>query len=60
VIIDDFDIERIAFAKLKADTPAVIDRHGPLLFPFTFQVVQSNASQWTEFLKAFGYVQRQQ
>jgi hypothetical protein len=60
VIIDDLDIERIALAELKADTPAVVDRHGPSLFPRAFQFVQSNAPQWTEILKTFGDVQRQQ
>ena len=60
VIIDDLDIERIAFAELKADTPAVVDRHGPLFFPCALQFVQSNAPQWTEILKTFGDVQCQQ
>jgi hypothetical protein len=59
VIIDDFDVERIAFAELKANTPAVVDRHRPLLFPFAFQLVQPDASQRTEVLKTFSNIQRQ-
>jgi hypothetical protein len=43
VIIDDLDIERITFAELKANTPAVVDRYGALLFPRAFQFVQANA-----------------
>jgi hypothetical protein len=60
VVIDNLDIERIPFAELKADTPAVIDRHGPLLLPCSLQLMQSDASQRTKVLKALGDVQRQQ
>jgi len=48
VIVDDLDIERVAFAELKANTPTVVDRHSPLLFPRALQFVQSNAPRWTE------------
>src|SRR6267378_3225230 len=47
VIVDDLDIERVAFAELKANTPTVVDRHSPLLFPRALQFVQSNAPQRT-------------
>jgi hypothetical protein len=30
---DNLDIERVAFAELKADTPAIVDGHCPLPFP---------------------------
>src|SRR4051794_28973042 len=60
VIIDDFDIARIPFAKFKADTPSVIDGRGPLLFPFALQLMQPNSPQRTEVLKTFGNIECQQ
>src|SRR5436190_6326897 len=59
VIVDDFHIECIAFAEFKANTPTAIYPHGPLLFPFTLQLVQSNAPQRAEVLKRFSDVQCQ-
>jgi hypothetical protein len=60
VIVDDLDVERIAIAEFKADTPTVVDRHRPLLFPRALQFVQSNAPQWTEILKTLGHVECRQ
>jgi hypothetical protein len=60
VIVDDLDVERIAITEFKADTPTVVDRHGPLPFPRALQFVQSDAPQWTEILKTLGHVECRQ
>jgi hypothetical protein len=60
VIVDDFDIESVALAKLKANPPALIDCHSPLLLSIALELMEPEASEWTEILKAGRGVQRHQ
>ena len=60
MIVDDFDIERIAFAELETDAPTRIHCHCPLVFPVTLELVQTNALEWAQVVQALCDIQRQQ
>jgi len=34
--------------ELEADSPWTIDRHSPLAFAITFELMQTNTLQWTQ------------
>ena len=52
MVIDDFDINSVAFGELKAHPPLVVDTNAPLAFPITFQrfkTIRSRLSQVLNF-----------
>ena len=49
MIVDDLDIERGAVRKFKAQAPATIDRHRPLISSTSLQLVKAHSSQVAEF-----------
>ncbi len=59
MIIHDFDVEGIALAKLKTDSPRPVHCHGPLTLTIAPKFVQPDALQRTKILKPLGDVQGQ-
>ncbi len=51
MIVNDFNIIRIAFAKLKADPPRSIDGHSPLPLSIPFELMKANALQGAQILE---------
>src|SRR4051794_15067264 len=60
MIIDDFDVECVAFAEFETDAPAVVRRHGPLVPAVGPQLVEPNAFEWTEIVQRLGDIEYQQ
>jgi len=60
VVVDDFDLVSVALAKLKTNTPALVDRHCPLPSAIALKLVQSDTLQRAEIVERFGNVQCQQ
>lgn len=60
MVVDNLDAKCVAFAKLEADPPAVVDGHRPLVLTIALQLVQPDASKRTEVLQRLRDVQRQQ
>jgi hypothetical protein len=59
VTIHDFNLVRVAFAKLETNAPTVVHRHRPLSSSIALKFVQAHAFQRTEIAKRFGNIQGQ-
>ena len=60
VVIDDFDIVRIALPELETYPPRPVYGHRPLTLPVALELVDSHALERTKIPKHLGDVQRQE
>src|SRR5687767_3134129 len=60
MIVDDFNVECVAFAEFETDAPAVVHGHRPLIPAVALQLVQPNALERAQVLQRLGDVERQQ
>src|SRR2546423_2808909 len=60
VIIDDFDIEGIAFAEFETDAPTIVHSHRPLVLPLALELVQTDALEWAQVWQRLGDIQGEQ
>jgi len=60
VTVDDFDVVCIALAEFKADAPARVHSHGPLLPTVAFELVKADAPQRAELRQRTRNVEREQ
>lgn len=60
MIIDDFDLERVAIAELEANSPGTIRGHRPLALPIASELVQADTLQGAQVLQRRGGIQRRQ
>src|SRR5580704_3355930 len=60
MVVNYFDIVRVALAKFETNPPAVIHCHRPLPAPVAFEFVQADAFQRAQIAKRFSNIQGQQ
>ena len=60
MVVDDLHFERVASAKLEADSPRAVDDHRPLTLTVTTQLVQADALQGTQVLQRSCRIERRE